>query len=91
MKKAVVLGAGGFIGSHMVKRLKKEGFEVIGVDLKKPEFSESKADLFIVGDLRDPELVAKVIGPNVDELYQFAADMGGAGFLFILSLYVSRT
>tara|TARA_B100001059_G_C17793351_1_gene561505 strand:+ start:51 stop:1049 length:999 start_codon:yes stop_codon:yes gene_type:complete len=82
MKKAVVLGAGGFIGSHMVKRLKKEGFEVIGVDLKKPEFSESKADLFIVGDLRDPELVAKVIGPNVDELYQFAADMGGAGFIF---------
>ena len=82
MKKAVVLGAGGFIGSHMVKRLKKEGFHVIGVDLKKPEFSESKADLFIVGDLRDPELVAKVIGPNVDELYQFAADMGGAGFIF---------
>ena len=82
MKKAVVLGAGGFIGSHMVKRLKKEGFEVVGVDLKKPEFSESKADLFVVGDLRDPELVAKVIGPNVDELYQFAADMGGAGFIF---------
>jgi len=82
MKKAVVLGAGGFIGSHMVKRLKKEGFEVVGVDLKKPEFSDSKADLFVVGDLRDPELVAKVIGPNVDELYQFAADMGGAGFIF---------
>ncbi len=82
MKKAVVLGAGGFIGSHMVKRLKKEGFEVVGVDLKKPEFSDSKADLFVVGDLRDPELVAKVIGSNVDELYQFAADMGGAGFIF---------
>tara|TARA_Y100000114_G_scaffold156668_1_gene184691 strand:- start:3980 stop:4972 length:993 start_codon:yes stop_codon:yes gene_type:complete len=82
MKKAVVLGAGGFIGSHMVKRLKKEGFQVIGVDLKKPDYSETKADEFIVGDLRDPELVAKVIGPEVDEVYQFAADMGGAGYIF---------
>jgi len=82
MKKAVVLGAGGFIGSHMVKRLKGEGFHVVGVDLKKPEFSETEADLFVVGDLRDPNLVSKVIGPDVDELYQFAADMGGAGFIF---------
>ena len=82
MKKAVVLGAGGFIGSHMVKRLKKEGFQVTGVDLKKPEYSKTYADFFIVGDLRDPELVAKVIGPEVDELYQFAADMGGAGYIF---------
>ena len=82
MKKAVVLGAGGFIGNHMVKRLKNEGFHVIGVDLKNPEFSETEADLCVVGDLRDPELVAKVIGPDVDELYQFAADMGGAGFIF---------
>ncbi len=82
MKKAVVLGAGGFIGSHMVKRLKSEGFHVVGVDLKKPEFSETAADLFVVGDLREPELVAKVIGPDVDELYQFAADMGGAGYIF---------
>ena len=73
MKKAVVLGAGGFIGSHMVTRLKKEGFHVVGVDLKKPEFSETKADLFVVD---------KVIGPDIDELYQFAADMGGAGFVF---------
>ena len=82
MKKAVVLGAGGFIGSHMVKRLKTEGFHVVGVDLKKPEFSKTEADLFVVGDLRDPNLVAKVIGPDIDELYQFAADMGGAGFIF---------
>jgi GDP-D-mannose 3', 5'-epimerase len=82
MKKAVVLGAGGFIGSHMVKRLKSEGFHVVGVDLKKPEFSETVADLFVVGDLRDPDLVSKVIGPDIDELYQFAADMGGAGFIF---------
>jgi nucleoside-diphosphate-sugar epimerase len=82
MKKAVVLGAGGFIGSHMVKRLKKEGFHVVGVDLKKPEFTDTHADLFVVGDLRDPKVVEKVIGQDVDELYQFAADMGGAGFVF---------
>jgi len=82
MKKAVVLGAGGFIGSHMVKRLKKEGFHVVGVDLKNPEFSKTEADLFVVGDLRDPNLVSKVIGSDVDELYQFAADMGGAGYIF---------
>lgn len=82
MKKAVVLGAGGFIGSHMVARLKKEGFHVVGADLKKPDFSETQADIFIVGDLRDPKLVAKVIGPGIDELYQFAADMGGAGYIF---------
>ena len=82
MKKAIVLGAGGFIGSHMVKRLKTEGFHVVGIDLKLPEFSKSEADLFIIGDLRDPELVAKSIGPDIDELYQFAAGMGGAGFVF---------
>ena len=81
-KTAIVLGAGGFIGSHMVKRLKKENFYVIGVDLKKPEFSKSKADMFIIGDLRDPNLISEVIKPNTDELYQFAADMGGAGFVF---------
>tara|TARA_R100001377_G_C3192941_1_gene111363 strand:+ start:1188 stop:2174 length:987 start_codon:yes stop_codon:yes gene_type:complete len=82
MKKAVVLGAGGFIGSHMVKRLKKEGFYVIGVDLKKPEFSKTQADKFVVGDLRNPNLVEEVIEKNIDEVYQFAADMGGAGFIF---------
>jgi GDP-D-mannose 3',5'-epimerase len=82
MKKAVVLGAGGFIGSHMVKRLKNENFHVVGVDLKKPEFAETHADVFVVGDLRDPKIINKVIGPDIDELYQFAADMGGAGFVF---------
>ena len=82
MKKAIVLGAGGFIGSHMVKRLKKEGFYVIGVDLKYPEFSETHADQFVIGDLRDPKLVEQVIKNDIDELYQFAADMGGAGFIF---------
>ena len=82
MKKAVVMGAGGFIGSHMVKRLKLEGFWVRGVDLKKPEFSDTEADDFVVGDLRDPHLVSLVIDDDIDELYQFAADMGGAGYIF---------
>lgn len=82
MKTALVLGAGGFIGSHMVTRLTAEGFLVRGVDLKKPEFSESTADEFIVGDLRDPAVVAQVIDRKFDEVYQFAADMGGAGFVF---------
>jgi len=82
MKKALVLGAGGFIGHHMVRRLKKEGFWVRGVDLKYPEFSEVEADEFVIGDLRDPHLVEKVIEQKFDEIYQFAADMGGAGYVF---------
>ena len=82
MKKALVLGAGGFIGSHMVKRLKSEGFWVRGVDLKKPDFSDSEADEFVIGDLRSPKVVENVIDTNFDELYQFAADMGGAGYIF---------
>lgn len=84
---ALVLGAGGFIGSHMVKRLKSEGYWVRGVDLKFPEFSETCADEFITGDLRDPDVVSNVIqlnetNPTFNEVYQFAADMGGAGFVF---------
>ena len=82
MKKALVLGAGGFIGSHMVKRLKLEGYWVRGVDLKKPEYSKTEADDFVVGDLRNPNLVSLVITDDIDELYQFAADMGGAGYIF---------
>ena len=82
MKKALVMGAGGFIGSHMVKRLKVEGYWVRGVDLKKPEFLDTEADDFVVGDLRDPHLVSLVVDDNIDELYQFAADMGGAGYIF---------
>ena len=87
MKKALVLGAGGFIGSHMVKRLKAEGYWVRGVDLKFPEFSESTAHEFFLFDLRDPELVHRalsLLAPDFtfDEIYQFAADMGGAGFVF---------
>lgn len=82
MKKAIVFGAGGFIGSHMVERLKKEGFWVKGVDLKFPEFENSYADEFVIGNLTDPNIVSNVIDCDYDELYQFAADMGGAGYIF---------
>ncbi len=81
-KQALVLGAGGFIGSHLVKRLKKEGFWVRGVDLKYPEFSPTEADEFVIGDLRNPYLVRYVIDRRFDEIYQLAADMGGAGYIF---------
>ena len=98
-KTALVLGAGGFIGSHMVKRLRSEGYWVRGVDLKYPEFSNHQANEFVVGDLRDVNFVRRCIkyaGENgnfyssivdkylepFDEIYQFAADMGGAGFVF---------
>jgi nucleoside-diphosphate-sugar epimerase len=93
MKTALVCGAGGFIGSHMVKRLKKEGYWVRGVDLKRPEYSQSEADHFVVGDLRNPEVVSRVtFAPNQSDIYsghgsfdlviQMAADMGGAGYIF---------
>ena len=98
-KTALVLGAGGFIGSHMVKRLRSEGYWVRGVDLKYPEFSQTEANEFIIADLRDVSLVRRLVrfaGPYnnyynqiedkflepFDEIYQFAADMGGAGFVF---------
>jgi GDP-D-mannose 3',5'-epimerase len=82
MKTALVCGAGGFIGSHLVTRLKAEGFWVRGVDLKFPEFSETKADDFVIGDLRDQSLVDRIIDQKFDEIYQLAADMGGAGYIF---------
>lgn len=86
MKTALVLGAGGFIGSHMVKRLKKEGYWVRGVDLKYPEFGNSVADEFMVGDLRNQsfaEIVCqKYSGDTFDLVVQLAADMGGAEFVF---------
>ena len=99
MKTALVLGGGGFIGNAMVTRLKKDGYWVRAVDLKYPDFSDSKADEFVTGDLRDVDFVKRVIEykgeqgnfynsvPNYlietfDEIYQFAADMGGAGFVF---------
>ena len=98
-KTALVLGAGGFIGSHMVKRLRSEGYWVRGVDLKYPEFTDTEANEFVQGDLRDVEFVRRVIQYKgeqgnfynevpyryilpFDEIYQFAADMGGAGFVF---------
>ena len=99
MKTALVLGAGGFIGSHMVAQLKLEGYWVRGVDLKRPEFSPSQADHFVVRDLRDPRDMAELVGyagcnrdpyqtfalqfdQPFDEIYQFAAEMGGAGYIF---------
>lgn len=84
-KTALVCGAGGFIGSHMVRRLKKEGYWVRGVDVKYPEYSITKADEFIQGDLTDQVLSREVVeldGNPFDEIYQFAADMGGAGYIF---------
>ena len=82
IKKALVLGAGGFIGSHLVKKLKSEGFWVKGADLKYPEFSTTMADEFIIGDLRDQLNCNKVLDSYFDEVYQLAADMGGAGYIF---------
>jgi GDP-D-mannose 3',5'-epimerase len=82
MKTALVLGAGGFIGGHLVKRLKKEGFWVRGVDLKFHDHVETEADDFVIGDLREPTVVRSVIDRRFDEVYQLAADMGGAGYIF---------
>jgi len=81
-KSALVCGAGGFIGSHVVKRLKAEGFWVRGVDLKYPEFAETEADDFVIGDLRDQALCDRIVDRRFDEAYQLAADMGGAGYIF---------
>ena len=88
MKSALILGAGGFIGSHMAHRLKNEGYFVRGVDLKYPEFSETSCDEFIIADLRILENIYKALNSRglsfdfFNEIYQFAADMGGAGFVF---------
>jgi len=81
MRKVLVCGAGGFIGSHLVSRLRREGFWVKGVDLKMPQFSETQANEFIVGDLRD-QAVARDVVSGVEDVYQLAADMGGAGYIF---------
>ena len=81
-KSALVLGAGGFIGGHLAIRLKQEGFWVRGVDLKFPEYREIENDDFVIGDLRDPVICREVIDRRFDEVYQLAADMGGAGYIF---------
>ena len=82
MRKVLVCGAGGFIGGHLVKKLKKEGAWVRGVDIKQHEFANSPADEFIIGDLTRQNVVEKVLDQPFDEVYQLAADMGGAGYIF---------
>ncbi len=83
IKKVLVLGAGGFIGHHLVNRLKKEGYWVRGVDIvKTPEYGKINADEFVVGDLRDAKVCAEVLDMPFDRVYQLAADMGGAGYIF---------
>lgn len=81
-KNALVLGAGGFIGAHLVKRLKLEGFWVRVADLKFPPFADTVADDFVIGDLRDPYFCRQIIDRRFDEVYQLAADMGGAEYIF---------
>jgi nucleoside-diphosphate-sugar epimerase len=81
MRRVLVCGAGGFIGGHLVKRLKGEGMWVRGVDLKEHEFEATAADEFVRGDLREPEMVKQVVD-GIDDVYQLAADMGGAGYIF---------
>ena len=81
-KTALVCGAGGFIGNHLVTFLKKKGYWVRGVDLKKPEYSKTQADDFIVGDLKNINICKKALDQTFDEVYQLAADMGGAGYIF---------
>jgi GDP-D-mannose 3', 5'-epimerase len=80
LQKVLVCGAGGFIGSHLVKRLKNDGFWVRGVDMKKPEFSETVADEFVIGDLRDRSVCKEAV-KDCSDIYQLAADMGGMGFI----------
>jgi nucleoside-diphosphate-sugar epimerase len=82
MKTAIVCGAGGFIGGHLVNRLKDEGYWVRGVDLKENEFGNMAADDFVLGDLRDPRVCENLFDRHIDEVYQLAADMGGAGYIF---------
>ena len=82
-KTALVCGAGGFIGHHLVKRLKNEGFWVRGAIEKACNFSQTEADEFILGDLRDPGTCNNTVDRPFDEVYQLAADMGGAGFVFV--------
>ncbi len=90
MKRAVVCGAGGFIGSHLVKKLKKEGYWVRGVDIKSPEFSPTAADEFLLLDLREKANAEKAVAGPLDEVYQLAADMGGMGFIHSAETEIMR-
>jgi nucleoside-diphosphate-sugar epimerase len=90
MKRALVCGAGGFIGSHLVKKLKKEGFWVRGVDIKNPEFSPTAADEFMLLDLREKQNAEKAVSGPLDEVYQLAADMGGMGFIHSAETEIMR-
>jgi GDP-D-mannose 3',5'-epimerase len=82
MKKILVCGAGGFIGSHLVKKLREDGHYVIGADLKAPIYEPTAANEFHIMDLRDQRRVSKLLNGTIDEIYQLAADMGGAGYVF---------
>lgn len=82
MKNALVCGAGGFIGNHLVRYLKSRNYWVRGASLKYPEYSKTAADEFVIGDLRDENFCRKALNKSFDEVYQLAADMGGAGYLF---------
>ena len=85
MRRALVCGAGGFIGGHLVKKLKREGYWVRGVDIKEHEFAPTQADEFLLLDLREPENCKAALsldGGAFDEVYQLAADMGGMGFIY---------
>lgn len=81
-KTAIICGAGGFIGGHLVNRLKEEGYWVRGVDLKQNEYGNEAADDFLIGDLRDYRICKSLFDREIDEVYQLAADMGGAGYIF---------
>jgi nucleoside-diphosphate-sugar epimerase len=81
-KNAIICGAGGFIGGHLINRLKSEGYWVRGIDIKENEYGNNKADDFIIGDLTDPVICNQLFDRQIDEIYQLAADMGGAGYIF---------
>jgi nucleoside-diphosphate-sugar epimerase len=90
IKRILVCGAGGFIGSHLVNKLVEEGFYVRGVDLKEPEWSKSKAQEFVLADLREPDQAANALSGGFDHVYQLAADMGGMGFIHSAETEIMR-